>query len=648
MPVKNNMKNLLMIYTLLVSVMPFLLPITAKAANRAGQGYQVNDTFNAARTGTVPVGWTASKGGAVTIQEIPSVANKSVQLLNPKSSNTVAASVSFKPISGKVTVEVKVRADTAASREEFPTVVSSRGTPVATVEFSARKIFACAGNTLTPIQPFNSGEWYVIRMELDTATDTYDLYIDGIKALSNAAFKNPVADIAKVTCAIDAGAGGTAYFDSVRIYSHAVLIGAAPAPVFDVNDYGAVGDGVTLNTTAIQNAINACAGSGGSVYIHDGIFKSGTIRLKSDMTLFVAPSATLLGSTNDADYPQQTINTSNAQLPSRKAFVFAYDATNLTIDGGGTIDGSGGFPGWHKNSGGTEALRPVLVYPVQCSNVKVQNVYLKDSAVWGLVPLESSYVTIRNIDEDTRDFGNRDGIDIVDCQHTLIENCTINSDDDCICPKSGILAGVNDLMVRGCNVMSVRANGLKFGTGSYGRFTDSRFEDIMIKHCNNAGIALESVDGAGISNITFRGIDMNRTAVPFYVIIGRRDTVPAGSPNRGIGSIDSILFEDISAVNQLSDAGSCISGNFVSGVTYPVSNLKFNRCNITFRGGINTIPPTPPEMGEQYPEYKVLGKMPAYGYFLRHVRNVTFTNCVTSVFPPDARPAQVLSDANIH
>jgi polygalacturonase len=245
---------------------------------------------------------------------------------------------------------------------------------------------------------------------------------------------------------------------------------------------------------------------------------------------------------------------------------------------------------------------------------------------------------------NSRDYGNRDGIDPVDCRHVAIENCTINSDDDCICPKSGSPAGVVDLKVKGCNLMSLRANGIKFGTASYGQFKDSSFEDVMIKHCGCAGIALESVDGAAITNITYKGIDMNQTQVPFYVIIGNRDTTPSGNPIKGAGSVDSILFQDIAAARQNSNIGSCISGVTISGTTHFINNLTFKRCSITFRGGVTKVPATPAEMGRQYPEYKVLKTMPAYGYFIRHARDVNFIDCSTTVSPEDVRPACILSD----
>lgn len=443
----------------------------------------------------------------------------------------------FAALTGRVVVEARVMAPKTDGAQALPAIGSRRGQRAVVVRFTSGSIVCSDGTATQTAQPFHPGEWYVVRVELDTQTATYDLYIDAIRKVHGAKFQTPVADIAQAT--FDAA------FDNLNVYSHAALIGKPPAPVFDITRYGAVGDGKTNNTNALQKAIDACAGTGGSVVVPAGVFVSGTLRLKSDMTLFVDPAATLLGSPDDADYPRQEIaDFPNAAVEGlRKAFLFADGAKNLTIDGGGTIDGNGGLPQWRMNGG--ESKRPFLLFPVRCENLRVQNVYLKDSAVWCFVPTECAHVVIRNINVDSRDYGNRDGIDIVDCRHVLIENSTLNTDDDTICPKSGIRSGLDDIHVRHCNLMgSGRASGIKFGTLSYGQLKNAIFEDLMIKNCDKAAIGLESVDGADIAHVTFRRITITNTNSPFYLIIGTRGHTPAGDVKK-IGSIDDILFEDI-------------------------------------------------------------------------------------------------------
>src|SRR6185436_1422901 len=127
-----------------------------------------------------------------------------------------------------------------------------------------------------------------------------------------------------------------------------------------------------------QAAINACT-PGGFVWLHDGVYLSGTIYLKDNMTLFIDPSATLLGSGSASDYPDQNPPLSNSQtLNCKKALVYAQSHTNVTVDGGGTIYGNG----LTNFTSGLEATRPIAVWTALCTNVTLQNFTIKDSSMW--------------------------------------------------------------------------------------------------------------------------------------------------------------------------------------------------------------------------------------------------------------------------
>jgi hypothetical protein len=600
--------------------------------------YLLNEMFNGQTTGKAAEGWTSVSGVPVaTVEEIPFAADKSLKL-PPAGSITK----SFAPTRGKMVVEAKVRSEDIKGIKQLPSLFSSDQTGAVTIAFDGDKITASVADKFTDVQPFQAGVWYIIRLELDPATHTYDLYVDGMKKLTRAAFKKPVSDLAAITFAQERSEGPV-YGDNIRIYSLAGLIGKPPEPVFDVKDYGAVGDGTTLNTAALQKAIDACAGSGGSVVLSGGTFLSGTIVLKSGMTLFIDSSATLLGSPDNADYPDKLPPTVNVNLSHlRRALIYAENASNIRIDGGGVINGNGSLKQWRMN--GNEKSRPMLIYPVLCRNMTVQNIYLKDSAMWGFVPMETNYLTIRNLCMESRDYGNRDGIDLVDTHHVLIENCTRNTDDDIICPKSGLRSGLDDITVRNCYLAtSVRANGIKFGTVSYGQLKNALFEDILIKNCDKSAIALESVDGSDISHVTFRRIELHQTNSPFFVVIGRRGRTPPNDTFK-IGSIENILFEDIIGKDLKSKIGCPITGLVHEGKEYRLKNLTFRRCHFTFQGGVDKVPPHPPEMEKQYPECNIWGNMPAYGYFIRHADNVTFDGCTSKVSSEDARPWRVTED----
>lgn len=428
----------------------------------------------------------------------------------------------------------------------------------------------------------------------------------------------------------------------------APAIATPPSPVHDVFKYGAKGNGLTKDTASIQAAIDACAGTGGSVWLHDGKFLSGMIRLKSNMTFYIDASATLLGATDDADYPKTIPNTRNinAQTGLWRGLIHSEGADNLTITGGGTIDGQGDIPKWRMNGG--ETKRPVLVYLTLGKHIEVSNLKLRRSAMWTFVPLECDYLTIRNIDINCNLFGNRDGIDPCDCQHVLIENCTFFTDDDAICFKSGHPRGVSDVIVRKCTILkSERASGIKFGTIGYGGFRNMLFEDITINDVDKGGISVESVDGAGISNVTFRRIKMTDVGAPIFIILGNRGTTPKGGP-RKIGSVDGITFEDVTARNVKSPWGCAIAGMKVDSVARKVKNITFRRMDCVFKDGLTTSPPAPGEnLGPYgYPECNMWGNLPAYGYYVRHAENVRFIDCKTSCCEsPGVRPAILTSDA---
>jgi polygalacturonase len=420
---------------------------------------------------------------------------------------------------------------------------------------------------------------------------------------------------------------------------------AGPAPTCDVRAYGAKGDGVTKDTAAIQAAIDACAGTGGTVLVTQGKYLTGMIRLESLETLYLDATGTLFGSQDDADYPSTNPPTDNTQLKNcRKALVYAESAHDVHIAGRGTIDGNGNTPKWIGPSTlHPEATRPMAVYTALSTNVTIEDITIKDAAMWCLVNLEANNLTIRNVTIHSLLSGNRDGIDIVDCHHVLVENCTIASEDDSICIKSGTRRGVDDVTIRHNHVLqSIVANGLKFGTASYGSFSNVTFDTNTVDSADKAGMAVESVDGADISNIHFRNITLHQVGSPVFILLGDRGTTPADDVHK-VGSIDGVTFENVTA-DATHTWGSAISGTTTGGTTYRLKNLSFTNVQVTGKGGLATVPADPPEYAGQYPDPNLWGDLPAFGYFIRHADGVTFTGSSATPSPADARKATVTRD----
>jgi polygalacturonase len=405
----------------------------------------------------------------------------------------------------------------------------------------------------------------------------------------------------------------------------------------DVDNFGAVGDGVTMNTAAIQSAINACP-AGGFVWLHNGTFLSGTIFLTNNMTLYIDPTATLLGSGSTSNYPILNPPANNSQkVNCDMALVYAQSCTNVTVAGGGTINGNG------RNyfTSGVEATRPISIWTVLCNQVNIQNINIVDAAMWTVVNMQSDYLTISNMTvNDDGLGGNRDGCDVVDCWHVTIENCTIDSGDDSICLKSGNSRGINNLLVNNCTITKSQSNGLKIGTASTGTFTNITFQNCTVMNTAHSAMAVESVDGGTISSVTFQGINFSGCQNAIFIILGTRD---AGVTP---GGVNGITFRNITGSSMTDTRGCPISGCFTNGITYRLNNILFDNVNISFAGGFNSIPPNPPEYAGQYPENTMWTNLPAYGYYIRHATGVTFTNCFTSAASADARPWIATNDVS--
>jgi len=255
-----------------------------------------------------------------------------------------------------------------------------------------------------------------------------------------------------------------------------------------------------------------------------------------------------------------------------------------------------------------------------------------DSSSWTIVNIQSDNVTISNVTiNDDGLLPYRDGIDVVDCWHVVIADCTVNSGDDAICLKSGAPRGVQDVVVQNCTIPQAGANGLKLGTASTGSFSNILFQNITILNTQLAAIAVESVDGGTITNLTFKDINFSGCQNAIFMILGTRD---AGVEP---GIIDGVQFINITGANLVDNRGCPISGEMTDGVTYYLQNILFDNVNIAFDGYLRYVPSPPPEYVGEYPENTMWGDLPAYGYYIRHAKNVTFTNCSVSE-TADLRP----------
>ena len=192
---------------------------------------------------------------------------------------------------------------------------------------------------------------------------------------------------------------------------------------------------------------------------------------------------------------------------------------------------------------------------------------------------------------------------------------------------------------RNCTITKSQSNGLKLGTASTGTFTNITFQNCTVLNTSHSAMAVESVDGGAISDVTFQGINFSSCQNGIFIILGSRSGAT-------VGSVNGITFRNITGSSMTDTRGCPISGCFTNGVIYRLKNILFDNVNISFAGGLSSIPSNPPEYAGQYPENTMWTNLPAYGYYIRHATNVTFTNCFTSAALADARPWIATNDVS--
>jgi polygalacturonase len=405
---------------------------------------------------------------------------------------------------------------------------------------------------------------------------------------------------------------------------------------FDVRAQGAAGDGRRLDTANIQAAVDACSRQGGgTVVFPPGTYLSGTIVLKSGVTLHLDPGAVLLGSTSLADYPVHIPKLrSYTDTYTERSLIFAEGVANVAITGRGVIDGQGAaFEGPYKR-------RPYLVRFVECRDVAVTGVTLRNSPMWVQHYLACEQVLIHGVTVRSRVNHNNDGIDIDASRNVRISDCDISSGDDAIVLKSTTDRRTANVVVTNC-LLSTACNALKMGTE-----TNAGFENIVISNCairdtGLAGLTLQIVDGGTLDGVAVSNLTMRGVGAPVFIRLGdRARPFVAGGPRPGIGRLRNVTIANIEAT------GAGATGCAIAGLPgHPIENLTLDNIRLEFEGGVAEKPATPvPEHPEKYPEHSMFGRLPAYGLYCRHVANLRLRNLEARVVKPDVRPAVLLED----
>jgi hypothetical protein len=426
----------------------------------------------------------------------------------------------------------------------------------------------------------------------------------------------------------------------------------ADEAVFDPCRFGARPDGLTLCTEHIQKAIDACsAAGGGTVRLAGGQFLSGTIILKSHVTLRIEAGATLLGSTNINHYPH-VIPALRSYTDNyvKQALIVGENLDNVGLVGRGLIDGQG--RSFKMNRARVYENRPYLIRLVNCRDVLVEGLRLQNSAMWMQHYLACRRVTIRGIRVWNFCNANNDGLDLDGCKDFTVAQCVFESDDDAITLKSTLDRPSESITISDCIARS-HCNAIKMGTESNGGF-----KNITISNCavtspddskvtygrsrGTSGISLELVDGGKLERIAITNITIHGVLVPLFLRLGdRARPFKTDMKPQPIGSFRDVVISNLVATD-VGKIGCSITGQ----PGHAIENVSLSNIMFHFEGGGSRelAERKIEELPRKYSECTMFGDLPAYGFYCRHVKSLRFSNVQLRTTASDLRHALACDD----
>lgn len=449
-----------------------------------------------------------------------------------------------------------------------------------------------------------------------------------------------------------------------------LLFLSLPAQLLTAKDYnasmfGVKSNGTTLNTNSIQKGIDFISENGGGrLVFYVGRYLTGTIYLKSNVTIQLEEGAILVGSDNPLDYEMNKNWT---------ALIFALDQQNIGITGKGVIDGRGFEVATNlvdlihkgvvsdplKYDRPRETIRPQNIYFRGCRNVIIRGILLKNPGSWNQQYDQCRNVVIDGISVDSKSYWNNDGVDIVDCDSVSVTNSYFDAADDGICLKSHSADFLCQNVFIHNNTVRTSANGIKFGTASLGGFRNIRIINNLVYDTYRSAITFAAVDGGIVEDVTVDSLRSINTGNVIFLRIGERRAGEKGSMKNI--SISNVYAEVPSTKpdagynyeGPVEDLPRNISPSSIVGMPdVKIENVLLKNIEIRYPGGgdpsyakvgLDELDKVP-EMASSYPEFSMFKELPAWGFYIRHAKGITFENVSLSCSKKDYRTSIVMDD----
>jgi polygalacturonase len=434
---------------------------------------------------------------------------------------------------------------------------------------------------------------------------------------------------------------------------------------YNISDYGALGDGATVNTVAIQKAIDECTKTGGTVVVSNGVFITGTIYLKDNVLLKIEAGATLKGSGNIADYTTDTYkHMYKGELALNRCLIFAKESQNITISGGGTVDGNDKmFPA--KDD--PQKNRPMLFRFLECKRLKMSNFFITNTPSWATAWLYCSDIVVDAVTINSSQSATSDCLDFDGCVGVRVSNCNLTASDDCLCLQSSKKdKPCRDFTITNCMFTSTW-DAIRIGLLSRGNIETVTVSNCVFKEIGHVGIQFELCEGGDMGNMVFTGLSMQNVRVPIYMaFFQQRAAVDAPMEMAPMGTMKGFVFSNIVCKFEKvsSDCSAYVEGItpknsliFISGLPgHKIEDIQINNMLLETNGGATKKDfenVKVPELTLAYLKGWWAGMytndrdhivVPANGIYARHVKGLKLNNVVVSTRHPDERPYVVIVD----